>query len=120
MTAESTKRVFAMSDATYDFFNRVVKYVLPGLGTFYFTIAQIWNLPYGEQVVGSIVALATLLGIILAISKKSYNNQPFPFDGDIVVSNGQSGDPALSLESNISIEELQNKDAVVMKVIQED
>jgi len=39
----------------------------------YFALAGIWGLPYGEQLVGTITAIDTFLGVILGISKSKYN-----------------------------------------------
>ena len=62
-----------MSNKTYDLLKWVAQYLLPGLGTLYFALATIWGLPYGEQVVGTITAVDTFLGVILGISVKAYN-----------------------------------------------
>ena len=42
-------------------------------GTLYFTLSGIWNLPYGEQIVGTITAIDTFLGALLGISTYQYN-----------------------------------------------
>ena len=55
----------SMSNKTYD--------ILPAAGTLYFALAGIWSLPYGEQVVGTITAVDTFLGVILGISTSQYN-----------------------------------------------
>lgn len=62
-----------MSNETYDVLKWIAMYLLPGLGTLYFTMAGIWGLPYGEQVVGTITALDTFLGIVLGISTAQYD-----------------------------------------------
>lgn len=62
-----------MSNKLYDALKWVAMYFLPGLGTLYFALAGIWNFPYGEQVVGSITAIDTFLGVILGISTAQYN-----------------------------------------------
>lgn len=48
-------------------------YLLPAAGTLYFALAGIWGLPCGEQVVGTITAVDTFLGVILGISTSQYN-----------------------------------------------
>jgi hypothetical protein len=48
--------------------------LLPALGTLYFALAGIWGLPSAEQVVGTIVAVDTFLGVILQISSNTYNS----------------------------------------------
>ena len=62
-----------LNNKVYDYLKWIALVVLPALGTLYFTIAQIWGLPYGEQVVGTITAIVTFLGVILGISTYQYN-----------------------------------------------
>ena len=62
-----------MNDKTYDALKYIAQYVLPGLGTLYFALASIWGLPYGEQIVGTITAVDTFLGLLLGISTANYN-----------------------------------------------
>lgn len=64
-----------MTDKTYDILKRIVQYILPALGTLYFALAQIWNLPLAEQVVGTITALDTFLGVVLGISTAQYKKE---------------------------------------------
>lgn len=61
-----------MSNKTYDILKWVAQYLLPAVGTLYFALASIWGFPYGEQVVGTITAVDTFLGVILGISTASY------------------------------------------------
>lgn len=62
-----------ISNKTYDFLKWVAQLLLPAVGTLYFALASIWGFPYGEQVVGTITAVDTFLGVILGISTASYN-----------------------------------------------
>ena len=62
-----------LTNKAYDILKWIAMIVLPALGTLYFTLAGIWGLPYGEQVVGTITALVTALGTILKISTAKYN-----------------------------------------------
>lgn len=62
-----------MSNKTYDTLKWIAMYLLPALGTLYFALAGIWGLPFGEQIVGTITAVDTFLGVILGISTKQYN-----------------------------------------------
>ena len=45
----------SMSNKTYDILKWIAMYLLPAAGTLYFALAGIWGLPYGEQVVGTLV-----------------------------------------------------------------
>ena len=62
-----------MSNRVYDILKWIALVVLPALGTLYFALAGIWNFPYGEQVVGTIMAIDTFLGALLGISTVQYN-----------------------------------------------
>lgn len=64
-----------MSNKTYDILKFVAQILLPALGTLYFALAGIWDLPKGEEVVGTIVALDTFLGALLGISTSNYNKK---------------------------------------------
>lgn len=64
-----------MNNKVYDILKWIALYLLPALGTLYFAIAGIWGLPYGEQIVGTITAIDTFLGVILGISKTQYNKK---------------------------------------------
>lgn len=69
------------SNATYDKLKFIAQILLPALGTFYAVVAGIYSFdgPFeSTHVVGTIVALDTLLGAILGLSK-------MPYDGDVNV-----------------------------------
>ena len=61
-----------MSNATYDKLKFIAQVVLPAIGTLYAALAGIWGLPYAEQIVGTIVAVDTFLGVVLKISTHQY------------------------------------------------
>lgn len=61
-----------MSNKMYDKLKWIAQYLLPALGTLYFTLASIWGFPYGEEIVGTITAIDTALGVILGISSEDY------------------------------------------------
>lgn len=98
----------------YDSLKGVVQLILPALGTLYFTLAQIWGLPYGEEVVGSITAIALFGGVIIGVSKHQYDHSEQKFDGAVNVDNDL--DDPYSLEFKKKLEELTQKDQVTLKV----
>lgn len=65
-----SKLVF--TDETYNRLKFWAQILLPAIGTAYFGLAQVWNLPWGEQVVGTITVLDTFLGAILKVSSTNY------------------------------------------------
>ncbi len=62
-----------MENKTYDILKYIAQIVLPAIGTFWFAMATIWGLPYGEEILGTITAIDTLLGALLMISTNKYN-----------------------------------------------
>ena len=64
-----------LSNSNYDWLKWVAQIFLPAFGTLYFALAQIWGLPYAEQVVGTITAIDAFLGAILGISTHFYNKE---------------------------------------------
>jgi len=62
-----------MSNQTYDILKKIAQVWLPAIGTLYFALARIWNLPFAEEIVGSLTAIDAFLGAILGISSALYN-----------------------------------------------
>lgn len=61
-----------ISDRAYDILKWVQK-ILVLLATFYTTIANIWNLPFGDEISKTCLALATFLLGLLEIASATYN-----------------------------------------------
>jgi hypothetical protein len=60
----------------YDRLKWLAQIGLPALGALYFGLSQIWGLPSGEEVVGSIVVVDTFLGALLGVSQKKFDELP--------------------------------------------
>lgn len=64
-----------MSNKVYDTLKWVAQMFLPAVATLYFALANVWNMPFAEEVVGTITAIDTFLGVMLGISTAQYNKQ---------------------------------------------
>ena len=64
-----------LNNKVYDILKFIAQIVLPAIATLYITVANIWGLPYGEQISGTIMAIDTFLGALLMISTNVYNKQ---------------------------------------------
>ena len=64
-----------LTNKQYDILKWIALIALPAVGTLYFTLATIWGLPYGDQVVGTITAVDTFLGALLGISTSKHNKR---------------------------------------------
>lgn len=61
------------SNKTYDILKWISQYLLPSLGTLYFALSGIWGFPYAEQILGTIIAVDTFLGVLLGLSGIKYH-----------------------------------------------
>lgn len=61
-----------MSNKLYDILAIIGRLILPALGTLYFALAKIWNLPLAEEIVGTIAAVTTFLNALLKIKSDEY------------------------------------------------
>lgn len=64
-----------MNNKVYDILKWIALILLPALATLYFALASIWGFPYAEQIVGTITAIDTFLGVLLGISTSSYKKE---------------------------------------------
>lgn len=98
---------------TYDTIKYVAQVVLPAIGTLYFAIAQMWSLGHADEVVGTIVAIDTFLGVILHLSSTAYKNTiADSYEGTIHIIDGQAN---LHIKPE-NIDNLEGKDTVTFKV----
>ncbi len=61
-----------MSNKTYDTMKLISLLIAPAC-TFIAAIVNIWNIPYGTQIVATIAAADALMGAIVVIAKKIYD-----------------------------------------------
>lgn len=59
----------------YDVLKWIALIFLPAVGALYFGLSQIWGLPYGEEIVGTITLIDTFLGALIGISNINYNKK---------------------------------------------
>lgn len=64
-----------MNNKLYDCLKWIAQILLPAVATLYFAIAQIWGLPYAEQIVGTITAIDAFLGALLGVSTIQYKKR---------------------------------------------
>ena len=113
---QSSARAPFLSNKAYDSLNWVVRFGLPGLGALYFSLAQIWGLPAGEQVLGTITSLALFLGILLGISSRQYQASDERTDGSLIVDTSNPEKDVYRLDLTTQLDDLPGKNEIVLKV----
>lgn len=63
---------FTLKDGWYDKLKWICLILLPAISTLYWSIANIWGLPYAEQILGTIAAVETFIGTLIGISHVNY------------------------------------------------
>lgn len=62
-----------MTNKLFDLLRTLCEIVIPAIGTLYFALAKIWQLPYGTEIVGTCASIATFLGALIGVNRASYN-----------------------------------------------
>lgn len=109
-------RDYLLSSQAYDIIKWLAQIGLPALGSLYFALAQIWNFPNAEKVVGTIVVIDTFLGALLSLSARSYNASESKYDGSIEVLSTEEGGKSFSLNLNSDPYLLEDKQVVTFNI----
>lgn len=117
MSEHSAPKEPLLTNRMYDILKFVTQILLPAAGTLYFTLAAIWGLPNAEEVVGTIVAVDTFLGVLLGLSTNFYNKSDARYDGGINITTLPDADvKQIQLEFKDEPEVLESKKDVTFKV----
>jgi len=114
--AETKTSGLWLSGRTYDFLKFVAQILLPALGTLYASVAGLWGLPAVLQVVGTIVAVDTFLGVVLGISSAQYKASDAKYDGILEVLQHDHENGALQIHLQKHPSEFADMKSVTFKV----
>lgn len=103
-----------LSNKTYDVLKWVAGYVLPGITTFWLAVGKVWGIPYTAEIGATLAAFDVLMNTILGISKKNYEGE-----GELIV-DGNGNVTDFKIQNGSSLENIANKNGVMIKVSQED
>jgi hypothetical protein len=73
--AAQTVSGWVLSKNWYDILTWIAQIFLPALSALYFALAPVWGLPYAEQVVATLAAIDTFLGLLLGFSTAQFHKQ---------------------------------------------
>lgn len=102
-----------IKNSTYDSLKWIGLIVLPAFATLYSTLGQIWGWGFTDQIVLTITAIDTFIGVILGISAKSYKPST---DGVITIATDEGGAVLDNLELNDIPEAIADKNNITLKV----
>lgn len=64
-----------LNDKAYKILKWIALIVLPAAATLYMALADIWNLPHGQEISTTLMAINTFMGVILGVSTANYNKK---------------------------------------------
>lgn len=64
-----------LPDKVYDALKWIALVALNAIGAFYYKLAEIWSLPYGDQISRTCQILALLIGTLIGLSTIQYNKE---------------------------------------------
>jgi hypothetical protein len=106
-----------LSDRRYNALKKSATIILPAVAALYIALAQIWHFPKVQEVVGSITALNTFIGLTIHVSKKSYYANASQYVGEINIQPSADGTKKVfSLELSEEPETIETKDEVTFRV----
>ena len=106
------------SNSTYEGLRALAEVILPGVAAFYVALAGVWGFGFVAQVVGTIAAVETLLGLVIRLARRTYNQSDAKFDGTVNVQQDGENPKTLQLDLLAAPETLQSQKEVVLKVTQ--
>lgn len=99
----------SLSNKAYDTLRKLVEFGLPALGTFYFTLNQIWGpalFANPEKVTGTLAAIAVVGSLVLRLSRVAYANSDAAHDGEVVENDDPEAEHKYLLQLNAPMDEL--------------
>lgn len=106
-----------LSDRRYNQLKLLASLLLPGVAAAYFALAEIWGLPYGAQVSGTVSVINVFVGVLLAFAKALHEATGARFDGHMVIEETEEGS-RLRMR-NVDVVALDTKDELTFKLIRD-
>ena len=107
--------MFIKNSKLYDILKYLAQVAIPAVGSLYFALAQIWGIPGGAKLVGTLTVVDTFLGVLLHLNSNAYNNSDAKYDGSIDIYEDENKLKHV-LNLNDDPEKLQEKSSVTFKV----
>lgn len=84
----------------YDVLKWVSLVALDAFGVAYQSLAEVWNLPYGDEVFKTSVIISVLIGTLIGVSANKYTNSDFEGDGIAMLEEIMSEDDYIGEDFN--------------------
>lgn len=108
-----------LSTKIYKFLMIFVHVILLSVSAMYLGLSVVFDWPYASLIVIATLSITTCIGVFLMFTTKACVVSLIHYDGNMLVSEGESGELLYSLELNDDPEPLRLKSHIIFKVIHE-
>ena len=107
-----------LTNAAYDVLKPIALVWLPAAAGLYTALAAIWHLGDVSEVVGSLSAVDTFLGVVLHLSSNSTPANPStpPSNGQLVINKTTSGDKTVYLVLESELDDIEKQKSITLAV----
>lgn len=106
-----------LNGKVYDAAKQFAQIWIPAAGALYFALAQIWDFPKVEEVLGTATAVDTFLGVVLGISSASYKASDARFSGTLSLEDHPSGEGSTIRMTGLDANAVLTRNQVTFKVV---
>jgi Putative phage holin Dp-1 len=106
-----------MNAKMLNYLRLAAQYWIPALGTLVFTLGSIWDWTFTENLVGSIMAFDTFLGVLLGFQTRG-TAQP-GYDGQLVINTTNPIKDVYTVDLGETLAKLPDKDSVTLRIVNE-
>lgn len=105
-----------LSNKTYDILKWCATIVFPAIGTLYFALSGIWGLPYAQEVIGTITAIDTFLGVLIGVTTYNYNRSESYGDATLHIDKTAEDTDKYLFDIRTDLEELETRRTMAVKI----
>ena len=110
--------IMLLRKSTYKVLKWLVAIALPAVSAAYFALANLWDLPYAEEVMGTISIVSIFIGSLMGLSGYNYRTNPKVWsDGKITTElNKETGNIDVTFKLDKPLEEIANNRKISLVV----
>jgi hypothetical protein len=106
-----------MNAKMLNYLRLAAQYWIPALGTLVFTLGSIWDWTFTENLVGSIMAFDTFLGVLLGFQTRG--SAQSGYDGQLVINTTNPVKDVYTVDLGQTLASLPGKDSVTLRIVNE-
>jgi Putative phage holin Dp-1 len=106
-----------MNAKMINYLRLAAQYWIPALGTLIFTLGSIWDWSFTENLVGSVMAFDTFLGVLLGFQTRGTAQSGY--DGQLIINTTNPVKDVYTVDLGETLAALPDKQSVTLRVVSE-